>query len=89
MPRLLAAGCAAAVSLLLGRYADAIKFYDKALEIDPKFLCAWVNKGMALSRLGRYQEAISAFDQAIEINPKLETTRKRKENAIKKIREMT
>lgn len=54
---------------LLKRYADAIKFYDKALEIDPKFLCAWVNKGTAFYKMGWDGEAIVAFNHAIEIRP--------------------
>jgi tetratricopeptide (TPR) repeat protein len=30
----------------LERYEEAIRCFDKALEIDPKFVDAWCNKGM-------------------------------------------
>ena len=33
---------------VLGRYAEAIECYDKALEINPKSAEAWFNKGLTL-----------------------------------------
>ena len=70
---------------LLGRYADASKFYDKALEIDPKFLCAWVNKGTAFFKMGWDGEAIVAFNQAIELKPHDPNAWNRKGMVLKKI----
>jgi tetratricopeptide (TPR) repeat protein len=32
----------------LERYDEAIEYYDKALEIDPKYMLAWYNKGLVL-----------------------------------------
>jgi len=69
----------------LERYFDAITAYDKALIIDPRFLCSWVNKGTALSKMGRYEEAIGAFNHAIEINPNNPQAWNRKGLALKKI----
>ncbi len=74
---------------LLERHIDALKAYDKALLIDPKFLCAWVNKGTALTRMGRYDEAIAAFNHAIEINPQDSHAWNRKGLALKKIRRVS
>ncbi|MEG4525230.1 CHAT domain-containing tetratricopeptide repeat protein [Microcoleus sp. C2D2] len=54
----------------LGQYEEAIAAYDKALEIDPKFHCAWNGKGITLNYLGRYSEAIAAFKKCLEIKPK-------------------
>ncbi|MFB0561918.1 MAG: tetratricopeptide repeat protein [Candidatus Lokiarchaeia archaeon] len=53
-----------------GEFEEAIKYYDKALEIDPQDIVAMANKGTALDQLGRYKEAIECFDKVLEINPK-------------------
>ena len=50
-------------------YDDAIKCYDKALEINPGSMEAWNNKGLALARTGRLAEAVQCYDKALEINP--------------------
>ena len=52
-----------------GRYEEAIKCHDKALEINPRSYVAWTNKGYSLSKLNRDVEAIECFDKALEINP--------------------
>lgn len=43
----------------LGRYEEAIKYYDKVLEIDPHHIDSLYFKGLALSDLGRYEEALN------------------------------
>lgn len=55
--------------LTLNKFDEAIRAYDRALEIDPTSLPAWCNRGMALSRLQRNVEAMQAFDQALVIDP--------------------
>jgi tetratricopeptide (TPR) repeat protein len=58
------------VALLnLGNYEEAIKCYDKAIEIEPNNAEAWNNKGIVLGRLSNYEEAIACYDKAIELNP--------------------
>jgi tetratricopeptide (TPR) repeat protein len=52
------------------RDADAIKSYDKALELDPKDAHAWDNKGCLLHVLGRDDDAIECYDKALELDPK-------------------
>ncbi|MDW0288181.1 MAG: tetratricopeptide repeat protein, partial [Nitrososphaeraceae archaeon] len=54
----------------LGKYEEAISWYDKALEADPKNVDALYNKGVALGYLGRYEEAIIWYDKALEVDPK-------------------
>lgn len=44
----------------------AVEYYTKALEIDPKYIYAWYNKGIALYNLGRYEEAVKCFDKELE-----------------------
>ncbi|HYF98477.1 MAG TPA: tetratricopeptide repeat protein [Candidatus Saccharimonadales bacterium] len=50
-------------------HVDAIKHYDRVLEIEPNNVEAWANKGMALGHLGKYDEAIDSYDRALEIEP--------------------
>jgi tetratricopeptide (TPR) repeat protein len=55
-------------------YHEAVKCFDKAIEIEkriekkPVYLC---NKGLALCRLEKNNEAIECYGKAIEINPNL------------------
>ena len=55
----------------LGRDEEAIRCYDKALEIDPRNAVFWTNKGGSLAILGRDEEAIRCYDKALEIDPRL------------------
>lgn len=50
-------------------YAEAIKCYDKAIEINPSSMEAWNNKGLALARTGRLAEAVQCYDKALLLNP--------------------
>jgi tetratricopeptide (TPR) repeat protein len=54
----------------VGRYEEAIKCYNEALEINPHQTESWFNKGNSLGSLGRFEEAIKCHDKALEINPK-------------------
>jgi tetratricopeptide (TPR) repeat protein len=53
----------------LERYTEAIKYFDKALAIDPQYVDALNNKGRALSHLGNYTGGIEYFDKALAIDP--------------------
>ncbi len=54
----------------IGYLEDALNSYDKAIEISPKYVAAWKNKGMVLYKLEKYNESLQAYDRAIEIDPK-------------------
>ena len=54
----------------LGKYQEAIKCYDKSIEINPRDAGAWNNKGTALNTLGKHQEAIKCYGKALEITPR-------------------
>lgn len=66
-----------------GNNEDALIEYDKALEIDPKHVSAWNNKGIVLSRLKRFEEAISCYDKAIELSPEYANAWYNKANALR------
>jgi tetratricopeptide (TPR) repeat protein len=53
----------------LGNYTGAIKYYDKALAIDPNDTYALDNKGIDLDALGNHTGAIEYFDQVLFIDP--------------------
>jgi len=52
----------------LGRYNDAIDCYNKALEIDPKHIDVWLNKGAALAWLKRYDQATECYDKSLALD---------------------
>ena len=56
----------------LGKYEEAITWYDKALEVYPNYTNALYDKGTALAYLGRHQEAITwydKYDKALALDP--------------------
>src|SRR5574338_306627 len=50
------------------KFLDAIRSFELAIRIDPRFVDAWVEKGYAHFHLGEYSVAISSYDRAIEID---------------------
>ncbi|MFL6329200.1 MAG: tetratricopeptide repeat protein [Nitrososphaeraceae archaeon] len=59
----------AALLVSLGKFDQAIQYYDKALSIDPNNVRAPINKGRSLSQLHRFEEAISNYDRTLKIDP--------------------
>ena len=53
----------------LGNHKEAIKDYDRAIEISPEFSEAHNNRGSVYLKLGNYRQAIADYDRAIEVNP--------------------
>ncbi len=54
----------------LGRYDEAVRCFDRALEMKPKDALIWNNRGLSLHKIGRYVEAIKCFDRALSLNPR-------------------
>ena len=52
------------------KFADKIKSYDKALELDPNNFEAWSEKARCLLASKGNSEALAAFNSALEIEPK-------------------
>ena len=53
----------------LGLPEEALKGFERALELDPKAVADWINRGALLVDLGRLDEAIASFDRAIALAP--------------------
>ena len=51
----------------LNQFNEAIKAYDKAIEINPQNSDAWNYKGLALGKLNNHEDAMKAYDKASEI----------------------
>jgi len=63
-----------------GSYEEAVKAYDKVIEIDPNYGNAWMRKGYSLhslavfnKNLSMYDESLKAFDRAVELIPDNDT----------------
>lgn len=62
---------ARAISLVtLGRYEEAMTFFDLAVEHDPTLTRAWVFRGLALNGLGRFEEALACLDRVVSLDPR-------------------
>jgi|GEM_PF-335796 len=65
----LLADLAGPLSNNMSMYEEAIKYFDRAVELDPQRTEAWIFKGSVLdTRLNRSAEAILAYDKAIELD---------------------
>jgi tetratricopeptide (TPR) repeat protein len=51
------------------KYDEALRTYDKAIEINPKYADAYNNKGNVYKDLEKQEEALKCYDKAIEIDP--------------------
>jgi tetratricopeptide (TPR) repeat protein len=50
-------------------YHEAIKAFDKAVELNPQYTEAWAGKGWAFYGSSRYNEALQEYNKAIELDP--------------------
>lgn len=53
----------------LDRHKEALVAFDKALQVDPNDVKAWISRGFELEMLNRYEEALVAFDKVTELDP--------------------
>ena len=53
------------------QYDRSITYFNKAIEINPRFAKAYNNRGIAYGGKGQYDKAISDFNKTLEINPRI------------------
>jgi uncharacterized caspase-like protein len=64
------------------KYDEAINWFDKVLELDPKDADIWNKKGLCHYAIGKYDEAVVSFSKACEISPNFIQYKKNMELAI-------
>lgn len=55
--------------LRIMQFEEAVKSFNKAIRLKPKFANAYSGRGHALLNLGRYEESIIEYDLAIKFKP--------------------
>jgi tetratricopeptide (TPR) repeat protein len=53
----------------LKMFEKAIRYFDKAIEINENFSAAYNNKGLVLHIIKSYELALTYFNKSIELNP--------------------
>ena len=53
-----------------GNFKEAINAYNKAIELNPQYVEAYIGRGLAYEDLGNFQQAIIDFSKAIELKPR-------------------
>ena len=53
-------------------YADAIAFFNKAIELDDKYIDAYLERAFCNGASGNYQAAIDDYDKIIKLKPELD-----------------
>lgn len=74
-----------ATLILLGRYDEALRAIDVALDLNPRNEVAWLNKGNALTKMGRLVDALRCFNAAIKVNPRYEVAWNNKGNTLARL----
>jgi Flp pilus assembly protein TadD len=75
----------ALIYALESKFEEAIRKFDKAIELNPNNPDYHNNKGVALYELKRYEEAIEEFDKAVELDPNNPKYHNNKGYALRKL----
>jgi len=52
-----------------GEYEEAVKSYQRAIDLDTYNPDLWYNRGLALSSLGRYEDALECYQRGTKLDP--------------------
>jgi len=66
-------------------YCGVNTCFDKALEINPGDVEAWIIKGQSLEEFGEFKGAINCYDKVLKINPEHKRAREYKEACLQKV----
>jgi tetratricopeptide (TPR) repeat protein len=55
----------------MGNASEALTYYNRAIELNPRFYAAYYNRGNAKLNLGDYERAVADYEKALKINPYL------------------
>ena len=66
----------------LGEHMEAIKYYDRVLELQPANSDAWNNRGSCCKKLGKVQDALQCYENAIGAQPYNASAWSNKGNAL-------
>ncbi|MFH0985421.1 MAG: tetratricopeptide repeat protein [Candidatus Omnitrophota bacterium] len=58
-----------------GEFNEAVKAFDRAIELEPKSFEASYQKGLAYGQLKKYDQAILSYQKALELNPSFDNAR--------------
>jgi tetratricopeptide (TPR) repeat protein len=51
-----------------GKHEEALKFFEKALEIDPRDVHVWNLKGICLGEIGKHYDAMHCYEKALSFD---------------------
>jgi len=54
----------------IGNYKEAISAYTKAVQLDPQYVLAYIERSFAYSRTGNFQQVFENANKAIELDPR-------------------
>ena len=66
----------------LKKYDQAEDFYEKALDIKPDYIDAWMNLGSIFKKQGKLEKAIGAYKKVLELKPDCATAYNNMANAF-------
>lgn len=55
-----------------GKYEEAIRCFDQAVEIDPNLAYIWNDRGLCLKEMGKFDDAQTSFERALALSPREE-----------------
>lgn len=53
----------------LDKFGEAIKCYDKVIELNPNYSAMYGNKAGILCKINKYEEALKCYVKASELDP--------------------
>ena len=51
------------------RYQEALRDFDKAIELKPDYTLAYNNRGVTYFKMKRYDEALRDFERSLALDP--------------------